>query len=64
MLMLLGVRLYLLYFGCRNISGENTTDAHTLLMHLEHDLGGTLSTEGKEPLQYPYYEIHGRIVVI
>lgn len=62
--MLLGVRLYLLDFGCGNIPGKYTADAHAVAMDLEHDLGRPFATQREKPLQDRYDEIHRSVIVV
>src|SRR3954469_13740826 len=64
MLVLLGVRPYLLHFGCSDILWIDAADPHALTVHLQHDLGRPFAAQEEEFLQNENDEIHGGIVVV
>src|SRR5262249_44417456 len=64
MLVLFGVRLYLLDLGRGNILGVNAAHSNALAVDLQHDLGRLLAAQGEEFLQHYDDEIHGSVVVV
>jgi hypothetical protein len=64
MLMLAGEIHYLVYLRLGDFVGENTANANTALMHMQHHFCCVLDRHFEKPLQHMDDKFHGRIIVI
>lgn len=64
MLVLLCECADLIDLGGGHILRVNAADAASRAMHLQHNHGRLLTAQAKKLLQYDYYEIHRRVIVV
>ena len=64
MLVLFGVRFYLLHLGGGDVPRIDAADTFALTMDLEHHYRRLLAVHGKELLKHDDDKVHGREIVV